>query len=173
MKKSKFTEEQRVRILMGVEAGARIAEIFNVNDEFNRESMKIEIDGSLPSARVIRVLGGLVDCVALQTTVPGRWARVHLRAALRQWTQRHALSLAICSLASRPNTGISNASIEPSVPRPWIGSCPRRCTKPAVATGTGVTATTANGHIGHRAAGNIVARKLTRSALSTLPTACS
>ncbi len=35
--------------------------IFNVNDDFNRESMKIEIDSSLRSARVIRALDELVE----------------------------------------------------------------------------------------------------------------
>ncbi|KEZ97959.1 hypothetical protein A11M_0108200 [Xanthomonas vasicola pv. vasculorum NCPPB 895] len=35
--------------------------IFNINDDFNRESMKIQIDTSLPSARVIRALDELVE----------------------------------------------------------------------------------------------------------------
>lgn len=174
-KKSKFTGEQRVRILMEVEAGARIAETFSVNDEFNRESMKIEIDGSLPSARVIRALGGWVDCVALQATVPGRWARVHQGCT-------KAMDAATCRQQPghmQPGKPTQYAYIErfnrtfrtEALDR--FVSTTLDWTKPAVATGTGVTATTANGHIGHRAAGNIVARKLTRSALSALPTACS
>lgn len=34
---------------------------FNVNDDFNRESLQIEIDTSLPAARVIRALDELVE----------------------------------------------------------------------------------------------------------------
>ena len=34
---------------------------FNVNDDFNRESLRIEIDTSLPSQRVIRALDELVE----------------------------------------------------------------------------------------------------------------
>jgi len=33
---------------------------FNVNDDFNRQSLRIEIDASLPSQRVIRVLDEFV-----------------------------------------------------------------------------------------------------------------
>jgi putative transposase len=34
---------------------------FNVNDDFNRESLRIEIDTSLPSQRVVRTLDELVE----------------------------------------------------------------------------------------------------------------
>ena len=34
---------------------------FNVNDDFNRESLRIEIDTSLPSPRVVRALDELVE----------------------------------------------------------------------------------------------------------------
>jgi len=34
---------------------------FNVNDDFNRQALRIEIDTSLPSARVVRVLDELVE----------------------------------------------------------------------------------------------------------------
>ena len=34
---------------------------FNVNDDFNRESLRIEVDTSLPSARVIRAMNELIE----------------------------------------------------------------------------------------------------------------
>ena len=34
---------------------------FNVNDDFNRESLRIEIDTSLPAVRVIRALDELIE----------------------------------------------------------------------------------------------------------------
>jgi putative transposase len=34
---------------------------FNVNDDFNRESLRIEVDTSLPASRVIRALDELVE----------------------------------------------------------------------------------------------------------------
>jgi putative transposase len=65
---------------------------FNINDDFNRESMKIEIDASLPSARLIRALDALVE-------LRGAPRRLHLdngpefiRAALRQWAQQHGVT---------------------------------------------------------------------------------
>ena len=34
---------------------------FNVNDDFNRESLRLEIDTSLPSPRVVQALGEVVE----------------------------------------------------------------------------------------------------------------
>ncbi|SBV36168.1 hypothetical protein STPYR_11098 [uncultured Stenotrophomonas sp.] len=50
---------------------------FNVNDDFNRESLRIEIDTSLPSARVIRVLDELVELRAPPASAPGQRPGVH------------------------------------------------------------------------------------------------
>lgn len=34
---------------------------FNVNDNFNREPLRIEINTNLPSRRVVRMLGGVME----------------------------------------------------------------------------------------------------------------
>lgn len=52
---------------------------FNVNDDFNRESLRIEVDTSLPSARVIRALDELVELRGRPTATVGQRSRVHQR----------------------------------------------------------------------------------------------
>ncbi len=54
---------------------------FNINDDFNRESMKIEIDTSLPSARVIRHWTNWSSCVVLQGDCA--WTTARSSSALR------------------------------------------------------------------------------------------
>lgn len=81
---------------------------FNINDDFNRESMKIEIDSSLPSARVIRALDELVE-------VRGAPQRLRLdngpefnSAALKDWARHHGVTL----VHIQPGKPTQNAYIE-------------------------------------------------------------
>jgi len=63
---------------------------FNVNDDFNRESLRIEIDTSLPSVRVIRALDELVG---MRGGAPKRLRLENdpelISAALHQWTRHY------------------------------------------------------------------------------------
>ena len=81
---------------------------FNVNDDFNRESMRIEIDTSLPSARVIRALDELVE----QRGSPHRLRLDNgpefISAALKAWAQRRGVEL----LHIQPGKPTQNAYIE-------------------------------------------------------------
>lgn len=81
---------------------------FNVNDDFNCESMKIEIDTSLPSARVIRALDELVELRGAPRRLRLDNGPEFISAALRQWAQQHGVTL----VHIQPGKPTRNASIE-------------------------------------------------------------
>ncbi len=61
MKKSKFTDSQilscwSMDFMHGQLEDGRNYRLFNVLDDFNREGLAIEVDLSLPAARVVRAL---------------------------------------------------------------------------------------------------------------------
>lgn len=66
---------------------------FNVNDDFNRESMKIEIDSSLPSARIIRTLDEWVEVRGAPCRLRLNNGPEFISAALKDWAQRRGVSL--------------------------------------------------------------------------------
>lgn len=81
---------------------------FNVIDDFNREALRIEIDTSLPSARVIRALDELIE-------VRGKPKRLRLdngpelvSRALAQWARQNMIEL--CFI--QPGKPTQNALIE-------------------------------------------------------------
>jgi len=81
---------------------------FNVIDDYNRELLAIEIDMSLPSARVIRVL----DRVAEYRGYPKRLRQDNgsefISHALELWAERHGVKLDF----SKPGKPTQNAFIE-------------------------------------------------------------
>jgi putative transposase len=81
---------------------------FNVNDDFNRESLRIEIDTSLPSARVIRALDELVELRGAPKRLRLDNGPELISAALHQWAQRHAVAL----VHMQPGKPTQNAYIE-------------------------------------------------------------
>lgn len=81
---------------------------FNVIDDYNRESLRIEIDTSLPAARVIRALDELIE-------VRGRPKRLRLdngpeliSLALHDWALRYGIELQFI----QPGKPTQNAYIE-------------------------------------------------------------
>jgi len=105
---------------------------FNVNDDFNRESLRIEIDTSLPSLRVIRALDELVE-------LRGAPQRLHLdngrsSSAPRCGSGPSATASSCCtsSRASRPRTPTSNVSTGRIAPRPWTATSSPVCTRSGV-----------------------------------------
>ncbi len=92
---------------------------FNVNDDFNRESLRIEIDTSLPSQRVIRALDELVQLRGAPRRLRLDNGPEFISAALRQWAQQHRVEL----VHIQPGKPTQNACIErfkPHLPNPRV-----------------------------------------------------
>lgn len=81
---------------------------FNVNDDFNRESMRIEIDTSLPSGRVVRALEELVEVRGAPRRLRLDNGPEFISAALACWAERHNVEL----LHIQPGKPTQNAYIE-------------------------------------------------------------
>ena len=81
---------------------------FNVNDDFNRESMRIEIDTSLPSARVIRALDELVELRGAPRRLRLDNGPEFISVALKLWAENHGVEL----VHIQPGKPTQNAYIE-------------------------------------------------------------
>ena len=102
---------------------------FNVIDEFNREGLRIEVDTSLPAARVIRALNELVEvrgapCRFAWTTAPSSSPM-----PCPNGRNPRALLSITSSRESRRRTLMSNDSTRPTAPRCWTATCSIRCRK--------------------------------------------
>ncbi|MBB3228839.1 putative transposase [Luteibacter sp. Sphag1AF] len=81
---------------------------FNVNDDFNCQSLRIEIDTSLSSQRVIRVLDELVELRGAARRLRLDNGPEFISAALKQWALRHGVEL----LHIQPGKPTQNEYIE-------------------------------------------------------------
>jgi putative transposase len=81
---------------------------FNVNDDFNRESLRIEVDTSLPSQRVISVLNELVELRGAPQRLRVDNGPEFISTALRQWAHQHGVEL----IHIQPGKPTQNAYIE-------------------------------------------------------------
>jgi putative transposase len=62
--------------------------LFNVLDDFNREGLGIEVDLSLPSARVIRALDQIIEWRGRPKAIRCDNGPEHLSGALQEWSTR-------------------------------------------------------------------------------------
>lgn len=81
---------------------------FNINDDFNGESMKIEIDTNLPSARVIRALDELVEVRGAPRRLRLDNGPEFISDAFKQWARRPEVDL----IHIQPGKPTQNAYIE-------------------------------------------------------------
>jgi putative transposase len=81
---------------------------FNVNDDYNRESLRIEIDTSLPSQRVIRALDELVEVRGAPQRLRLDNGPEFISAALKQWAKDRGIEL----VHIQPGKPTQNAYIE-------------------------------------------------------------
>ena len=81
---------------------------FNVNDDFNRESLRIEIDTSLPSQRVVRALDELIELRGAPRRLRLDNGPEFISATLRQWALHHRVEL----VHIQPGKSTQNAYIE-------------------------------------------------------------
>jgi putative transposase len=80
----------------------------NVNDDYNRESLHIEIDTSLPSQRVIRALDELVEVRGAPRRLRLDNGPEFISAALKQWAKQRGVEL----VHIQPGKPTQNAYIE-------------------------------------------------------------
>lgn len=67
--------------------------LFNVNDDFNREGLAIEVDFSLPSERVIRALEQIIEWRGMPKVLRCDNGPEYISAALSIWAERRGIRL--------------------------------------------------------------------------------
>lgn len=89
-------------------ANGRTIRTLNINDDFNREGLWIEVDTSIPSARVVRVL----DMLALWRGYPQQLRLDNgpelISQTLADWAEEHGVILAFI----QPGKPVQNAYVE-------------------------------------------------------------
>ena len=67
--------------------------LFNVLDDFNREGLGIEVDLSLPAARVIRSLDRIIEWRGKPGAIRCDNGSEYISGALQQWAGQHGIKL--------------------------------------------------------------------------------
>ena len=89
-------------------AGGRVFRLLTVVDHYTRESVAIEVDLSLPGARVVRVLERLAERRGLPRSIQLDNGPEFTGRALDEWAHRRQVKLAFI----RPGKPVENAFIE-------------------------------------------------------------
>lgn len=100
---------------------------FNVIDEYNREGLRIEIDTSLPAARVICALDELVEVRGAPLSIRLDNGPEFIAHAPAQWANPRALPLTTSNPESLRRTPMSNDSKRPTEPRCWTATSLIHC----------------------------------------------
>jgi putative transposase len=74
-------------------ADGRCFRLFNVLDDFNREGLAIDVDLSLPAARVIRSLDQIIEWRGKPVTIRCDNGPEYISGALRRWAEGHGIAL--------------------------------------------------------------------------------
>jgi putative transposase len=82
--------------------------LFNMIDDYNREGLIIEVDFSLPSARVTRVLDQVIEWVGKPHRLRCDNGPEYISALLATWAERHTITLVFI----QPGNPQENAYIE-------------------------------------------------------------
>jgi putative transposase len=89
-------------------ADARTFRLFNVIDDFNREALGIEVDFSLPTARVIRSLNQLIEWRGKPKVIRSDNGPEYISEALAQWARENQIELRF----TQPGNPQQNAYVE-------------------------------------------------------------
>lgn len=82
--------------------------LFNVMDDFNRESLAIEVDTSLPSLRITRVLNRIIEQRGKPANLRSDNGPEFISHVLQQWCEKHKITLQYI----QPGKPTQNAYIE-------------------------------------------------------------
>ncbi|MEY2903859.1 MAG: hypothetical protein RLY89_2965 [Bacteroidota bacterium] len=82
--------------------------LFNVIDDFNRESLAIEIDTSLPSLRITRVLNRIIEQTGKPANLRSDNGPEFISHVLQEWCEKHRITLQYI----QPGKPTQNAYIE-------------------------------------------------------------
>lgn len=66
-------------------AALRFLRLLNVNDDFNRESLAIKVDFSLPSQRVVRTLERVIEWRGKPTSIRYDNSPEYINQTLKDW----------------------------------------------------------------------------------------
>src|SRR5690554_589911 len=89
-------------------ADGRSLRTFNVIDDYNREGLTIEVDLSLPSARVIRALEQVIEWRGKPAAIRCDNGPEYLSSELINWAERHQITM----LYIQPGKPTQNAYVE-------------------------------------------------------------
>jgi putative transposase len=67
--------------------------LFNVLDDYNREGLGIEVDLSLPAARVVRALDQIIEWRGKPTAIRCDNGPEYLSGALKEWSERRGIRI--------------------------------------------------------------------------------
>lgn len=67
--------------------------LFNVLDDFNREGLGIEVDPSLPAARVIRSLEQIIEWRGRPSVIRCDYGPKYISGALLAWADNHGIRI--------------------------------------------------------------------------------
>lgn len=96
--------------------------LFNVMDDYNRESLAVEADTSLPSVRVIRVLENLIDERGKPANIRSDNGPEFISHILQQWCRKNSITMQYI----QPGRPMQNAYIERkngSIRRELLNAC--------------------------------------------------
>jgi len=82
--------------------------LFNIIDDYNREGLGIEVDLSLPSARVIRSLEQIIEWRGKPKAIRCDNGPEYISRPLRVWAEKHGITL----LYIQPGKPQQNAYVE-------------------------------------------------------------
>ena len=71
----------------------RSVRLFNVLDDFNREGLTIEVDLSLPAARVVRALDQLIKWRGVPKVIRSDNGPEYISETVRQWAMSRGIQL--------------------------------------------------------------------------------
>jgi len=98
MKTSRFTDSQIMAILKQAEAGmpapdGRSIRLFNVIDDFNRETLAIDIDFSMPAARMVRSLDQVIEWRGKPLKIRCDNGPELVGSVLMEWAKKHQIEM--------------------------------------------------------------------------------